>query len=243
MVAGQSSKERASVESRTERSLSPSRQSRTARAVIICEVTLYRDGLALALSAQPSISVKGLAGTATEALDLLVRENPDIVLLDAGMRDLAGLCETLSAASPSVRIIVFALGDDDRDVVACAEAGVSAYAPHDASVNDLVGIIHSAIKDELVISPRAAASVWRRLGAVSVGNRQNGHPILSKRELTIVELIDQGLTNKEIAQRLRLGTSTVKNHVHRILEKLGVYSCGEAAASIRRPQAHRTQRS
>ncbi|HEX7241600.1 MAG TPA: response regulator transcription factor, partial [Longimicrobiaceae bacterium] len=119
-------------------------------------------------------------------------------------------------------------------VLACAEAGVSGYVSRGASLDDLVGALRSVARGELVCSPHIAGSLFRRVAALSERREASPAAVLTPREREILGLIDQGLSNKEISRRLRIELSTVKNHVHNLLEKLQVSRRGAAAACLRR---------
>src|SRR2546421_13075479 len=136
---------------------------------------------------------------------------------------------TLFRSSLSVRE-----GEDHGDVLASAEAGAIAYVPREASLEDLVAVIECAVRGEAVCSPRVAGALLRRIAVLATDGRSDRVPArLTKREREIMGLIDEGLSNKEIAKRLRIEVATVKNHVHNILEKLQVHRRGEAAARVR----------
>jgi two-component system, NarL family, nitrate/nitrite response regulator NarL len=119
-------------------------------------------------------------------------------------------------------------------VIACAEAGISAFVAREGTAEDLVAAVHQAMRGELVCSPRVTALLFDRVAALSA-ERTTSIPTdaLTEREKEIIPLVEQGLSNKEIARQLRVGAATVKNHVHNILEKLQVRRRGEVAARLR----------
>jgi len=128
-----------------------------------------------------------------------------------------------------------------------AAAGIAGYVRDDAAAEDVVAVLKSAMRDELLCSPRAAATLCHHVAVLS----RDGHgglpaespaPALSKRELEIGELIDRGLSNKQIARQLGIQVTTVKNHVHNIFDKLKVHRRGEAAACLRTALRRRTRR-
>jgi DNA-binding NarL/FixJ family response regulator len=119
-------------------------------------------------------------------------------------------------------------------MIACAEAGVSGLLTANASLTDLVASIHGAGEGELHCSPKLAGALLRRVTALASGRPLNGAAsALTTRELEVVRLIDRGLSNKQIALELEIELSTVKHHVHHILEKLEVARRGEAVARLR----------
>jgi len=122
-------------------------------------------------------------------------------------------------------------------VIACAEAGVSGYVTREASLDELTGVVESVARGESPCSPRISALLLRRV-AETAGRRTETDAArrLTRREAEIVGLIDEGLSNKQIAGRLSIELATVKNHVHSILEKLQVERRAEAAARVRSRQ-------
>ena len=117
-----------------------------------------------------------------------------------------------------------------------AEAGIAGWVTREASVDDLRATVASAAAGEAVFSPRLAASLLRRVAALASERRVGAQATpLTRRQREILALIDEGLSNKEIARRLSIEVATVKNHVHNILEKLEVTRRAEAAALVREP--------
>ena len=112
----------------------------------------------------------------------------------------------------------------ESEILAVAEAGIAGFVTSDASVAELVAAIESVARGEALCTPSVTAALMRRLASLA-RSWAEADPIepLTAREREILELIDEGLSNKQIAQRLRIELPTVKNHVHRILGKLGVH--------------------
>jgi two-component system, NarL family, nitrate/nitrite response regulator NarL len=125
--------------------------------------------------------------------------------------------------------------ETEDDVIPCVEAGAAACLARETPFTELVATIEHVVSGESVASPRVTAMLLQRLATLST-ERANGHEEqLTLREREIVALIDEGLSNKEIAERLYIELPTVKNHVHNILEKLHVRRRYEAAARMREP--------
>jgi two-component system nitrate/nitrite response regulator NarL len=156
-----------------------------------------------------------------------------VLILDFGTRDNLELARLVNVRLPSVKVVAFAVRDLETDVLACAEAGVSTYVGPESSVEDLVGAIRCALRDELCCSARMAAMLFRRVGMLARGSLQLESGLLTRREEEILQCIEQGLSNKEIARTPRIRGTTVKNHVHNVLRKLSVRRRGEAAARLR----------
>ena len=209
--------------------------------VIASEVRLLRDGLADALTRRRAVRILALASEAESVRAAVRTHTPDILLLDIGLNGSLALVREF-AADAAVRVIALAVDDDDRQLVACVEAGVAGYIARDGALEDVIAAVHSVGRGETICSPRLAASLFRRLAALERerrGHHRSGLPdaevtaVLSPREREILTLIDQGLANKEIAVRLHIGVATVKNHVHHLLEKLQVARRGQAVARVR----------
>lgn len=204
------------------------------RLLIVAGVRLYRDGLAASLGLRATLEVLATATTADEALARAVALAPDVVVLDMAMRDGRTLVRALHDELPRVRVVAFAVDDDEAAILACVEAGASAFVPSDGTTEDLVEAVHGATRGEMLCSPRAVASLCRRLHDLSrSSSAADVLAGLTTREREILALIEAGMANKEIARRLHIELATVKNHVHSILEKLGVGSRAEAAARAR----------
>jgi DNA-binding NarL/FixJ family response regulator len=133
---------------------------------------------------------------------------------------------------PELRVIAFALVETPPNVIEWAEAGVAGFVTEVGTVADLREAVVGAAYGELFCSPLTAGTLLRRVRTLAPGSLSDAS--LSPREVEIARLMEQGLMNKEIASRLGIELPTVKNHVHRILGKLGVHRRADAAARIRR---------
>ncbi len=204
------------------------------RVFIVSEIRLYREGLARLLRRDQRLEVVGAAGDVADALAALggLAEAPEAVLLDApAPASLEGL-QLLEAAVPTARIIVLNVSDaDEPAVIAWAEAGVGGLLARDVDVDDVARAVQTTASGGTVCSPRLAALLLRRV-ARSAQDRPVTSPLTS-REREIAELLEQGLSNKEIGARLQIELPTVKNHVHSILTKLKASRRGQAAAMLR----------
>jgi two-component system nitrate/nitrite response regulator NarL len=210
------------------------------RVLVVAGIRLYREGLSEILDRESHVSVVGMARDRREGLAMIEELRPDVALLDLDIPEICALMETVREVAPAVRVVALGMLEEDERVIACVEAGMAGYVPRDASTGDLVKRVESAARGEMEISPTVAARLARRVVALAGALRaERGHPALTSRETEIVELIDEGLTNKQIAQRLCIELPTVKNHVHHILGKLEVTRRAEAAACVRRAALNR----
>jgi two-component system, NarL family, nitrate/nitrite response regulator NarL len=201
------------------------------QAFIVADVSVHRDGLQELLEREACIVVIGAAATVPESIAEISNLAPDVVLLDvAGENRVAGIT-ALVHAIPDVKVIACAVPETEQDVIPCAEAGVAACLPREAPLTELGATIGRVASGESIASPRVAAMLLRRLATLAA--RSSPEKRLTAREGEILELIDNGLSNKQIALRLSIELSTVKNHVHNILEKLQVHRRYEAAARVR----------
>jgi two-component system nitrate/nitrite response regulator NarL len=204
------------------------------RVLIVAHIRLYREGLRDMLSTEPRITVVGTAAGADEAVVALREHAPDVVLLDMAIPDNVWLVRALCAAVTGTKVVALAVPDVEREVLACAEAGVAGYVTREGSVEDVVAAVESVARGEMLCSPRMAATLLQRVATLALERSPGSiEARLTRRELEILDLIDQGLSNKEIARRLTIELSTVKNHVHNVLEKLNVSRRADAVARMR----------
>ena len=210
------------------------------RAFIVADIRLYREGLAQVLQQDGRITVVGTAASVGVALSELAALQPHVLLLDmVSPNALAGV-GAITDAFPGVQVVALGVAETEKDVVACAEAGVAGYVPRDGSVEDLVAAVESAGRREFQCSPRVAATLVRRVARLAA--ERDAWPEgarLTTRELEVLYLIDEGLSNKQIASQLFIEVATVKNHVHNILAKLHARTRGEAAARMRHGRQYR----
>jgi two-component system, NarL family, nitrate/nitrite response regulator NarL len=204
-----------------------------AGALICSPIRLYGHGLSEALAGRSGIEVRGTAATATECLALFDEVHPDIVLIDLAMPDGIETIRWFAASGHQVRVVALGVREAEEDVIACAEAGVSAYVTRDDTLDDLLAILESVSRGETLCSPKLTAMLLRRVRTLSLERAGRPHSQLIRltpRETQVLRLLDEGLSNKQIARRLCIELATVKNHVHHILEKLSVHRRGEAVA-------------
>ena len=218
----------------------------TLRVLIVSDVRVVQEGLNSLLAQRAGIEVVS-AVDMLRASDAIARLLPDVVLFDAARQDSVEFVKSLVASAPQSRIVAFGVKETAEEFLALAAAGTAGYVRDSAESNDVVNVLGQVMCDELSCSPRAAASLYRRVATLSQGsdapngvvngnnggNRRATTVPLSRRELQIAHLIDGGLSNKEIGRQLGIEAATVKNHVHNICEKLAVHRRGEVAGRIR----------
>jgi DNA-binding NarL/FixJ family response regulator len=210
------------------------------RIAIVLRDGLYRDCLRYSLAqTQPISIVHSAAGLGHETWEAVVACRPDLLIIDFDLcrRRCTEPEEWVDASSLGVKTIVVGVPDKEEDILACIEGGGAAgYLLIDSSLEELLSNIRAVMKGETLCSPRVAGLAFDRVSALTrqIESRQVGDRArLTKRETEIVRLIDEGLTNKEIAVHLHIEVSTVKNHVHNILDKLHLHNRYSAVKHIK----------
>jgi len=202
--------------------------------LIIDDSRLHRENLAAVLMryGRPESAV---AWDFPSVCAALADAAPDIVLVNMDTRDNVTLLRSVRAQCPAAKVIAIGVPEDDEAaIIACAEAGVVGYHLRGESVEDLLALMSRVDRGESSCSPRVSAILLKRLSALAaqrhVGEKEL---VLTTREIQILRLLELGLSNGDIADRLCIALHTVKNHVHSILGKLGVSTRVEAAAHAR----------
>jgi two-component system, NarL family, nitrate/nitrite response regulator NarL len=210
-----------------------SRQGRISVA-IVAKVRLYREGLVASLTPRPEIQVVGLGCSVRDAFALADRA--DVILLDVFLEDALEAVRELNRRRAEACVLALAISEqNERAVEKWADAGVAGFITAEDSRDDLVAAIQCAARGEVRCSPRLAATLLRHVRVLSAGRAPSGAGTeeLTVREREVLELIGRGFTNKQIALHLSIEVSTVKNHVHNILEKLHVERRAQAAVRAR----------
>lgn len=205
--------------------------------VIVSGLRLLRDGLAEALTRAAGLSVVAAVPDAERVRAAVADHQPDLVLIDIELRDSLALVRALHDSPRAPRIVVFAVSDSKDALLPYIEAGIDGYVARDGSLADVVATVESVGRGETIVSPKLAASLFQRLADQrrrrEMGSTAPTGSELTLRERQILSLLEKGMTNKEIARALGIELATVKNHVHRVLEKLKVSRRGQAAARAR----------
>jgi DNA-binding NarL/FixJ family response regulator len=194
---------------------------------------LFRDGIANLVSQEPDMDVLGTADAVTPAIDLVRRNNPDILLLgwSPSSPNSQRLFATIVEAKLATRVIVLTNGGVKEDHVEAVRQGCCGMVPRQTSTELLLKSIRKVYAGEFWLDRVTTAEVIRRLAKRSTANGTNttsrlgireNAAVLSTREREIVMLVAQGFKNKEMAERMFISEQTVKNHLHNIFDKLGV---------------------
>ena len=195
------------------------------RIFIADDNSLLLEGLESMMGALEDFVVVGTAPNGSLAVEKIKELKPEIALIDIGMPDKDGIevTQILHDELPEIKVIILGLVDLTDEIMACIEAGATGYVLKESSFDHLVESIRSVHRGETFCSPRMAASLFSRIAELTKEGKVQV-PIqsirLTGRELEVIQLISEGLANKEIANRLCIETQTVKNHIHNILDKL-----------------------
>jgi len=202
------------------------------RTVIASRIRLYRDGLAAELERIPDLVVVGTAASVSEAVEQALVLQPSIVVLDLTLPGaLQGVREVVDAGD-DIRVVVLGVRRDER--LDYTEHGAAGSVSREESLEELVETIRAADRGELRCTPRFARVLADRLSSLAPASAvRERFGALTMRESGVMRLLQDGLTNKEIAHRLHISVPTVKNHVHNVLHKLEVRTRSQAAALSR----------
>lgn len=198
--------------------------------IIVDDHAIVREGVRTFLDTQEDLTVVGTAGSGEEALRLAAEHAPDVVLMDLVMPEMDGVETTrrLKQISPRTQVIVLTSYDQDEHIFPAIRAGALSYLLKDVSSQGLADAVRKAARGEAVLHPRVAARVVQELHGARP-DQPNVFVDLSDREIEVLRLIANGLSNAEIADRLVISEKTVKSHVGNILNKLHVADRTRAA--------------
>ena len=208
------------------------------RLMLVDDQALFREGLRTLLELNEDLIVCSEASNGEEALKQIQANAPDLVLMDINMPLMNGIQATvaLKKVSPNIKILILTTFDDDERVFEALRAGASGYLLKDTPSEQLAAAIKTVHRGESFLQPSIASKVlaeFNRLRGGSLPPEQQLIEPLSRRETEIVQLLAQGMSNKEIAARAFLAEGTVKNHISNILGKMGVQDRTQAALRAR----------
>jgi DNA-binding NarL/FixJ family response regulator len=201
----------------------------TLRLVIVDPHQLFRECLAGVLARDERFVIAGKFSTSQEALERLTQTRADVLLLalDSAHDSVRGFLRAVEERSPKSRVMLLGGDEADERILDYLDAGASGYLARDQSVTELRAAIEAVSRGDRICTPRLTNTLFARLARLGRERRRRGkleYLMLTPRELEILRLIADGLSNQEIACRLYLSVHTVKNHVHKVLETLGVHS-------------------
>ena len=199
------------------------------RVFLLDDHEVVRRGVADLLEAEPDLTVVGEAATAAEALARVPAVRPDVAVLDVRLPDGDGVtvCRELRSRLPDLRCLMLTSFADDDALFDAIMAGASGYVLKQIRGTDLIGAVRTVAGGQSLLDPRTTAQVLERMRAAA----EDKGPLagLSEQERTVLALIGEGLTNREIGERMFLAEKTVKNYVSHLLAKLGMQRRTQAA--------------
>ncbi|WP_407937746.1 LuxR C-terminal-related transcriptional regulator [Mycolicibacterium bacteremicum] len=204
-----------------------------ARILIVDDCKLYRDYLVALITSEGSVT-PGVAWDWASLVAAVEMSTPTVILVNMRTRDSAMLLRQALQLSPSSRVVVLGVsGDDESEIVGCAEAGVAGYHLRSETLDDLIMAIQKVGAGGFLCSPAVSAILLNRISSLAAQRQPAKGLVLTTREVQILRMLEAGLSNREIADQLCIAVHTVKNHVHSLLTKLGVTSRAQAAALAR----------
>ena len=200
------------------------------RLLIIDDHEMVREGLKAMLVAEPDFEIVGDAANAEQALELIERLHPDVVLLDIRLPGVSGidLCSNVTRLYPQTAVIILTTFAEESLVAQCIQAGARGFIVKDIERFDLKRSIRAVARGEAVIDSKAAVAVLAQLRRAPQVSQEPSPEPLSTQQIVILRLIAQGLSSREIATQLYLSENTVKGYVQEILHRLGVKNRTEA---------------
>ncbi len=196
------------------------------RIVIVDDHVLFREGLSSIIRSEPDIQVTGMAGTVQEAVELVRKLKPDLVLMDFSLPDGTGADATrqILAEYPACKIIFLTMSEGDESLFEAIRSGAKGYLLKNMRPANLVTAIRSVYQGESAISRSMTLRLMEELSHTQQPDQANDPRLahLTPRERDVLSILASGATNMEIATRLVLSENTVKYHVHSILEKLAL---------------------
>ncbi|MDJ0458175.1 response regulator transcription factor [Arthrobacter sp. NQ7] len=200
------------------------------RVLLVDDHLVVRSGLRALLGTQPDLEVVAEASSGGEALQLVREHAPDVVVMDLAMgpgMDGIGAIRQIRDLSRGQAVLVFTTYDSDADIVRAVDSGAMGYLLKDAAPEEIFAAIRGAVQGRSVMSPPVASRLFQQL--------RNPEEVLTPREAELLSLLTEGLSNRELGQRLFISEATVKTHLAHIYSKLGVDSRAAAiATAIRR---------
>ncbi|NJD26771.1 MAG: response regulator transcription factor [Chloroflexi bacterium] len=208
------------------------------RILLIDDQPLFRRAIATLVGDQPGLVVVGEADNGLQGLELAHALKPDVVLLDIEMLVMNGVEATrrIRDEVPSAKVVILTVSEQDDHLFDAIRYGAHGYLLKDLRPEQLYDLIRAVMRDETVLSPAIAGRLLREFRERPEGRRvatpSAPEPSLTRREIEIMQLVADGLSNKEIGVRLSITEGTVKNHVHNALEKLQLENRIQAAAYV-----------
>ena len=216
------------------------------RLLLIEDNRLLREGLTVVLKKQKDMNVIETVGDGENIMMIMNKYKPEVILLDLGLRSRSSLnlVKLVKKNFPATKVIMMDLIPMQADVFEFVQVGVSGFILKDATVNDFLKTIRSVSQGLQILPSNLTGSLFSQIVEYAVHGSKPSVIIdsvrMTKREKQVIELIAEGYTNKEIAQKLHLSTHTVKSHVHNILEKLSLNTRVQIAKHLHISESYKT---
>jgi len=198
------------------------------RVIVADDHSLFRDGVVSLLEAA-GFEVVGQAGDGRQAIDLVLKHRPDLILLDITMPHMGGLeaLHQIREQAPAVQVVMLTVSDDEADLLEAMRSGARGYLLKNLKAEEFLDLLEGLARGETALTRQAASRV---IHSLTQGGKSPGRGAqLTERELELLPLLVEGLANRAIAQRLSVSENTVKYHVKAILQKLEAKNRTEAA--------------
>jgi DNA-binding NarL/FixJ family response regulator len=198
--------------------------------VLLEDNRLLREGISAMLGKEKDLKIDAVFGDSAKALQWISKSAPDIILLDLGLRGNSSLhfVKKLKKDFQDIKVIVMDLSPVQEDVLLFIKAGVSGFILKDATFHDFLKTIRVVVTGEKVLPPHLTDSLFTQIINDALDESGSSKLIesvrMTKRERQVIDLVADGLSNKEIAQELNLSPYTIKSHIHNILEKLTLHT-------------------
>jgi two-component system, NarL family, response regulator NreC len=200
------------------------------RLLLVDDHEVVRTGLRMLLEHQPDMEIVGEANTGTEALEMAVQAEPDVIVMDITLPDISGIEATrqIKQSLPGTAIVALTIHEDEQYFFEMLQAGAAGYVPKRAAPEDLISAIRAAYNEEIYLYPSLAkALVSDFISRSHTEPEYNALEELTPREAEVLELLAEGLSNDEIAEQLVISPHTVARHRENLMRKLGLHSKSE----------------
>lgn len=203
-----------------------------ARVILADDQMLFREGIAQLIASQEDLRVVAEAGDGQQAVDLALSFRPDLVLMDINMPRLDGLEAThrIKQALPETKVIILTVSETDDDLFEAIKAGADGYLLKNLKASRLFAELRGVLKGEAALTPYLATRVLQEFARLSRPGAASQRDGVTEREKEVLQLVAEGCSNREIGLALTIAESTVKRHLHNILEKLQMQNRAQAAA-------------
>lgn len=190
---------------------------------------ITRSGLRALLEQQPNMAVAGEADNGRLAVRMAAELKPDVIVMDINMPELNGIeaSRQIKAELPDIKIIALSMHSDKRYVAGMLKAGVSGYLLKNCAFDELVAAINSVMRNQSYLSPAIADTVMKDYASILEGADQSTASLLSSREREVLQLIAEGLSTRDIGERIHVSVKTVETHRQQIMRKLNAKSVAE----------------